>query len=252
MKFLKFVLDQSDDDGEAEQQPKDVEPTKSDDEPLAQFLSEKFGLDAELQTYVLALALSLDGKISVSDGLEAIRRHLGSMGTFGPGFAAVYPKWGGLSEVAQVACRAGAVGGAIYMLATGIGDVKLPGGDSAAEDGVVEVTLANGTVVKGRLLVRGSDEGDVVAPRLSRLVAVVDSPLKPLFETVVEGAPTPAVAVIACPSGTLRVDGTASEYPVYTSAHSSETGECPVGQSKFLCLPLRPLLVLVLFVSLFS
>lgn len=68
---------------------------------------------------------------------------------------------------------------------------------------------------------------------VSRLVAVVNSPLSSLFETTVEGAPTPAVAVIAHPPGSVETDhGSESQYPVYVMAHSSDTGECPAGQSK--------------------
>src|SRR5699024_5971816 len=108
-----------------------------------------------------------------------------SMGYFGPGFAAVYPKWGGGSEIAQVACRAGAVGGAVYMLGTGVKSVRQE--DAEAE---LEIELSNGVTVKSRALVRG-DEAEEPTETVARLVAVVDSPLTSLFEAVVEGSPTP-------------------------------------------------------------
>ncbi|KAG7145218.1 Rab proteins geranylgeranyltransferase component A like [Verticillium longisporum] len=106
MKFLRFVLDH---DAPAQQEKWQ---SRADD-PLAAFLEDEFKLDAELRTLILALTLSLDGAIEVRDGLVAIERHLTSMGMFGPGFAAVYPKWGGGSEIAQVGCRACAVGGGV-------------------------------------------------------------------------------------------------------------------------------------------
>lgn len=229
MKFLKFVLEY------------DVEPqtdvwTPRADEPLADFLGSEFKLDAALQTYVITLTLSLDGGISVRDGLAAIHRHMTSMGRFGTGFAAVYPKWGGLSEIAQVGCRASAVGGAIYMLGTGITKVA----ELTTEDNEqrVDIALSNDVTVRTKALIQTktvplstSDIG------LSRLTAVVESSLSSVFEILVEGAPTPAVAVVGFPAASVvSDDGTASTNPVYAMIHSSDTGECPVGQSKFYSL----------------
>lgn len=225
MKFLKLVLSYEDEITQPQWQDHATRP-------LDQFLAEKMGLDPELRAYITTLTLSLDGKISTQDGLATIHRHLTSMGMFGPGFAAVYPKWGGGSEIAQVACRAGAVGGGVYMLGTGIKELRSQ--DGTAED-LIEMELTDGTVVKTKKLVRGSETvpegGDLIV--MSRLVAVIGSPLSSLFETTMEGAPTPAVAVIALPPASVKTDdGAESQYPIYVIAHSSETGECPNGQCK--------------------
>lgn len=226
MKFLKFVLDY-----ESSPQLETWEPHA--DASLADLLQQEFKMDADLQTYIITLTLSLDGRISTRDGLAAIRRHLSSMSVYGPGFAALYPKWGGLSEIAQVSCRAGAVGGAVYMLGNGIKETKTIGDE-------VRLELTSGDTVKARMLVR-ADESPSDQKGISRLVAVIGSPLKTLFEALVEGAPRPAVAVVAFPAGSLSAtDGTASKYPVYLSAHSSDTGECPVGQSKLMPLSFFP------------
>ncbi|KAK0749318.1 GDP dissociation inhibitor [Schizothecium vesticola] len=223
IKFLKFVLDY---EGESQ---RDVWTPHADGQ-LTDFLQKQFNLDAQLQAYVVALTLSLDGKISTKDGLAIIYRHLTSMGLFGPGFAAVYPKWGGLSEIAQVACRAGAVGGAVYMLGTSIQKLE-------TRESEIELHLSSGDVVKTQLLVRNdeiTDDGSGV----SRMVAVVRSTLKELFEPLVEGAPLPAVAVVAFPRGLVGDDGTPTN-PVYLFAHSSDTGECPVGQCVLYLTTLR-------------
>lgn len=221
MKFLKLVLSYQEEASLPQWQ-------EYADRPLAEFLAEKMGLDAELRTYITTLTLSLNGQVGTKDGLATIHRHLTSMGMFGPGFAAVYPKWGGGSEIAQVACRAGAVGGGIYMLGTGIKEVK---GDGSGEELMVELT--DGTVIKTKSLVRGSEEVPAgSATNVSRLIAIIGSPLSPLFETTMEGAPTPGVAVVTLPSGSVNTgDGVESKYPIYAIAHSSETGECPSGQS---------------------
>ncbi|KAJ4416643.1 Rab proteins geranylgeranyltransferase component A [Gnomoniopsis sp. IMI 355080] len=230
MKFLKLVLSYEEEEARPQWQ-------EYAERPLADFLGEKMGLDYELRTYITALTLSLDGQISTKKGLGTIHRHLTSMGLFGPGFAAVYPKWGGGSEIAQVACRAGAVGGGIYMLGTGIKTLKSEG----QNEELVEVELSDGTVVKAKTLIRGPEQASPTVDlatepsvnTVSRLITVVDSPLTSLFVTNVEGAPTPAVAVIALPPGSVTTsDGTESKYPIYVMAHSSETGECPAGQKK--------------------
>lgn len=233
MKFLKFVLDY-------EGQSETWEPFA--EKPLAEFLQSQFGLDAELQMYVHTLTLSLYKSISAREGLAIIHKHLTSMGIFGPGFAAVYPKWGGISEVAQVACRAGAVGGAVYMLKTKLGEVHHTEGSDK-----LRLDLSNeqgGDVhVETQLLVKGSEHLNVWkgSERTSRLVAVIASPLKPLFEAVVEGTPTPAVAVVTFPTGSPEPEQ-AEGSPIYVFAHSSETGECPAGQSKSHSLsPIPPL-----------
>jgi len=227
MKFLKFVLDY-----ESSPQLETWEPHA--DAPLTDLLQQAFKMDAELQTYIITLTLSLDGKISTKDGLAVIRRHLSSMSVYGPGFAALYPKWGGLSEVAQVSCRAAAVGGAVYMLGNGIKERE-------TVDGEVKLELTSGDTVRTRMLVR-ANESPTGQSGVSRLVAVIGTPLRPLFEALVEGAPRPAVAVIAFPTGSLSTaDGKASESPVYLAAHSSDTGECPVGQSLlYLTTPTTP------------
>ncbi|KAK3367075.1 GDP dissociation inhibitor [Lasiosphaeria ovina] len=218
MKFLKFVVDY-----DSEPQTEAWQPHA--DAPLTEFLRKEFKMEAELQTYIVTLTLSLDGRISTRDGLAIIHRHLSSMGVFGPGFAAIYPKWGGISEIAQVACRACAVGGAVYMLGTGIKSMQT--GYSAE----MELELTNGVTVKTRRLVQ-TDESASKKVVVSRLVSIIDSPLNSLFAAVVEGAQKPAVAVIAFPSGSLKTStGKTWEFPVYVFAHSSDTGECPVGQS---------------------
>ncbi|KAL7800014.1 hypothetical protein V8C37DRAFT_363755 [Trichoderma ceciliae] len=226
MKFLKFVLDY-----DSELQADVWRPHANDS--LASFLAAEFRLDADLQAYIVTLTLSLDGKVSTEAGLAAIHRHLTSMGVFGAGFAAVYPKWGGLSEIAQVGCRAGAVGGAVYMLGVGIKDVQ----KTSPEDGMPEeldIILTNDMAVKSKALVKGLGKPAGETRRLSRLTAIVDSGLPSLFETVAEGAPTPAVAVVAIPAGTaFGEDGASSEYPIYAVAHSSDAGECPAGQCVF-------------------
>ncbi|KAI1263324.1 GDP dissociation inhibitor [Xylariaceae sp. FL1019] len=217
MKFLKFVVDFDSD----EQKP--VWEDKAH-HLLSEFVSEEFKLDGTLRNSVTALTLTLDGKVNVQDGLAAIQRHLTSIGLFGPGFAAVYPKWGGISEIAQVGCRAGAVGGGIYMLDT------RSSVNEASNDNEIALSLTNGISVRTTTLV-DSRQTSASSSKIARLVAVVKAPLTSLFGTHVEGAPSPAVAVVTFPPGALSTPAEPqSSAPIYAFVHSSDTGECPSGQ----------------------
>ncbi|KKA31203.1 hypothetical protein TD95_000800 [Thielaviopsis punctulata] len=215
MKFLKLVMDY------------DSEENKSIWEPkagnlLSDFLASTFKLDASLQSFVTALTLSLDGKITVKDGILAISRHMDSMGVFGPGFSAVYPKFGGLSEVIQASCRACAVGGAVYILGTGVNSIK-----AIDEDGAnVEITITSDIAVKTRSFV--TDHNTAEGKRVtSKLIAVIDSKPEGIFGAAIEGGQQPAVAIVAFPAKSLCLE---QEYPVYAMLHSGETGECPLSQ----------------------
>jgi len=268
MKFLKFVVDYEN----------HTEVWQSHAvESLPVFLSTIFNLPPLLQTTIIALTLSLNepSQITVLYALPRIARHLTSVGIFGPGFAAVIPKWGGSSEIAQVACRAGAVGGGVYILGTGVrasssvafaeahsntseeahpdawrnhtyrrepqnedspGDPAwgIPHSISASQ---IQVTLTNNEVIRTKALIRSRDsdyelEGTHLNT-VSKVISVVSSDLASLFTTTVEGGPTAAVSVVAFPSNSIRIDDQLEPHPVYIMAHSSDTGECPVGQCEF-------------------
>jgi Rab proteins geranylgeranyltransferase component A len=222
MKFLKFVVDY---ENQAEVWQSHAE------EALPEFLSTVFNLPPLLQTTIIALTLSpkLPTQTTVRYSLPRIARHLTSMGVFGPGFAAVVPKWGGSSEIAQVACRAGAVGGGVYILGTGVKSELI-------SESPVGVTLTNNEVVRTKSLVTSHDIGlhafGEPDHSVSKMIAIVSSDLASLFTTTVEGAPTGAVSVIAFPSISIEIDGQPQAEPVYLMAHSSDTGECPAGQCK--------------------
>jgi Rab proteins geranylgeranyltransferase component A len=217
MKFLKFVVDF--------ENRTDIWQSWAE-EPLPAFLANVFQLSSFLQAAIMALTLSLNPP-SVRYSLPRISRHLTSMGVFGPGFAAVIPRWGGSSEIVQVACRAGAVGGGVYMLGTG---VKL---DSTL-DPPAGVTLTNNEVVRTKALVTPRKFYSHALPQseyaVSKMIAIVSSDLASLFTTSVEGGPTGAVSVIAFPSLSIKTDGQPQAEQVYLMAHSSDTGECPAGQ----------------------
>jgi RAB protein geranylgeranyltransferase component A len=129
-----------------------------------------------------------------------------------------------------VACRAGAVGGGIYVLGTGVRETefKVPSG--------ISVELTNKETVKTKFLVKSGEsvsEREVpAASNVSKMMSVVSSDLASLFVSTVEGGPTAAVSVVVFPSSSLLVGREPQAYPVYIMVHSSDTGECPGGQSK--------------------
>ncbi|KAL8724825.1 MAG: hypothetical protein Q9166_007727 [cf. Caloplaca sp. 2 TL-2023] len=223
---------------------------ESGDQSFPDFLSSEYKIDSKLQAPLQALTLSLDSPSNTSVGyaLPRLHRHLTSIGIFGPGFGAVVPKWGGLAEVAQVACRAGAVGGGVYMLKTGIEAISpvTPDDDcSTITDPLLSnVKLQGGDEVKARWIIgtpstlQGfsdqSSEGNTVTIEVTHLTAIISSPLTFLFPPPAEGSPPPASVIVVLPPGSVQLPKSTNhaEVPaIYLIVHSSDTGECPEGQS---------------------
>ena len=205
------------------------------------FLTSQFSLSLELQSALHALTLSLQPPTvtKTSYALPRITRHLSSIGVFGPGFGSVIPKWGGMAELAQVACRAGAVGGGIYVLGKAVDDVcnnnqalnkvkqpkltvGLHGGDTVTSEWIA----GSGSGFPTQSSVATDHES---LPYISRSITIVSSPLSELFPLTAEGAPPPAGAIVVFPTGSIK---NASSPPIYLIVHSSDTGECPTGQCK--------------------
>ncbi len=252
MKFLKLATD-----AEAHASVLQVWGTK----PFPDFLESHLGIPPRLQAPLLALTMSPHppAKIMTSYALPRIHRHLTSVGMFGPGFGSVIPKWGGLAEIAQVACRAGAVGGGVYVLKKRLEaienlDQQVYDGDGAPlnEDApLTTVHLEGGEDIRANWIVGSTwdlpsqlkaDAVDKVVPNyFSRSITIVSSPLSQLFPSPAEGSPSPAGAVVVFPTGTLEPVYESDESPltgddlppVYLMIHSSDTGECPADQCKF-------------------
>lgn len=223
MKFLKFVVNY-----EAQKEVWEAHA----DSGLTGFLSSQFQLPSSLQNVIAALTLSLDSPDTtlVKWALPRISRHLTSIGIFGPGFGAVVPKWGGGAEISQVACRAGAVGGGVYVLGTGIKS-------TVGEGSLTAVELSNGETVKAKCLVDGAETRLSETRLASKVIAIISSPLASLFENSIEGAPLAAVSVVVLPPQTIISEIFDQVHPIYIMVHSSETGECPAGQCKHPTFP---------------
>ena len=249
MKFLKLAADP-----EAHESVLERWGSK----PFPDFLEGELSIPPRLQAPLLALTLSSypPAQTLTSYALPCIHRHLTSIGMFGPGFGSVIPKWGGLAEIAQVACRAGAVGGGVYVLKRGFAmhgnaDQQISSRDYISLDqdtSLSTVRLQGGENIKSHWIV-GSlwdlpsrahpHPDDQVHPRyLARSITIVSGPLSQLFPLPAEGAPPPAGAVVFFPSGTLELESEdqtpptakTESPPVYLMVHSSDTGECPAGQ----------------------
>lgn len=237
-KFLRFIV-------EYEGQPEVWEEHK--DKPFATFLAEQFRVPDILHPPLLALSLSFSSPCATTTGfaLQRIARHLRSIGMFGAGFGAVIPKYGGMSEVTQVACRACAVGGGVYVLGKGVTGVERFDRSQSAEaadteqDAGIKVHLKGGEIVSTRWVISqtsqaqspGSADADA-APTFCKSITIVSSPLTPLFPPIAEEAPPPACAVVTFPSGSLILESQEYELPpVNVFVHSADTGECAAGQS---------------------
>jgi Rab proteins geranylgeranyltransferase component A len=211
------------------------------EKPFAEFLAQRFKLTPLLMDLFVGLTLSTSSPDSLTTdfALPRLARHLTSLGRLGSSFSSVIPKWGGLSEIAQVSCRAGAVGGAVYMLGTGITQIKQADEGKGSENTERIVQLSNGDVVKSKVVVGSTETSSSgiqkqrrqisSTARISHLITIVSSSLTGLFTNTSEGDPTPAGSVVIFPAGSLD----SSTNPVYLFIHSSDTGECPKGQCKY-------------------
>lgn len=222
---------------------------------VTEYLSVKFKVPTLLQESLTALTLSpfAPSDTSMSFALPRIHRHLTSIGIFGPGFGSVIPKWGGLSEIAQVGCRAGAVGGGVYVLKKGLTNVNGCGNDPSSispassevrKDQTLTVKLEDGETIRTKWLVGTPDQLPRATARsepqddswIARSITIVSSSLSILFAPTAEGAPPPASAVVVCPPSSLTLSSESESatrrphLPVYLTIHSSYTGECPEGQ----------------------
>jgi RAB protein geranylgeranyltransferase component A len=253
MKFLRFVADYDD-------KPEIWEPYTG--KAFLDFVVNEFKVPPELHDALVALTLATSppSMVTTEFALPRIARHLRSIGIFGPGFGSVLPKFGGLAEITQVGCRAGAVGGATYILGTGlenIGDVyasslieEIPASDRPARkvSEVIAARLKDGVTVKTQWIVGSVDDlpSDVEATSIStsqsannktstthKSISVVSSSMEMLFPRAVEGSPPPAGAVIIFPAESISEPETnvKNVYPVHVFAHNSLSGECPDGQS---------------------
>ncbi|KAF2149600.1 hypothetical protein K461DRAFT_288128 [Myriangium duriaei CBS 260.36] len=246
VKFLRFVAVYQDEDKQETWQP-----YKS--APFADLLAKQFKIPADFHGPLLALTMSTcpSNEIETEFALQAIHRHLTSMGIFGAGFSAVLLKYGGLSEVVQVACRAAAVGGAVYVLDRKVDAVDAAAAtvDSGSEDNQLRVSLQGGDSVNARLVFGTDDqlpessnkESSTLGLACSRSITIVDSKLASLFPPPAEGSPSPSAAVVVFPSGSLGPTSGKNEYPVHVLVHSGDTGECPSGQCVIYASTMQPL-----------
>ncbi|ERF73839.1 hypothetical protein EPUS_05544 [Endocarpon pusillum Z07020] len=245
MKFLRTLIMDPILDAESNQ-----------DHPIPSALTTLSAMPPLLAQPLLALSMSYDSPSAVrtKSVVSRIRRHIQSIGMFGPGFGAVMPKYGGGAEIAQVACRASAVGGAVYVLGRGLAKVDEPRVQSAEAEAlaaasaeeVVRLELSDGEEIKARFVVGGAEDiptGDIEGGarqlnidlvKMVHSISIVSSPLEHLFPPTAESGPMPAGAVVVYDGHdhktTSGYDSVSRAGPVYMVIHSSESGECPRGQ----------------------
>lgn len=232
MKFLRLLQTQE----EQEQ------ATEEDlDKPFPEFLQSKLRVPAELHDPLMALSLTPKtwDQTSTSYAISRIKRHLESLGLFGPGFASMLMKWGGGAELAQVACRACAVGGGVYALKKGVKDIETSKELSPNES--LGIELSDGEKVQSKFVVgspwdlpsqyRKQDDSTTV--KVAHSIMIVPSPLESLFPVTSEGGPVSAGTVVVFPGRSISEGNDSSSPPVYLLIHSSDTGECPIGQCEY-------------------
>ncbi|KAK6526685.1 Rab proteins geranylgeranyltransferase component A [Arthrobotrys megalospora] len=186
-------------------------------------------------------------EISFEDAERGVKKHFDSLGRFGAGFSAVIGRYGSGSELVQVLCRAAAVSGnAIYVLGDGVVDIQESGPVSTSSPGLstgstesnLRLRLQSGDVIQAQHVVGthpnlpiGSHANQSSSNSTTHWMSlyVVSSPLRNMFQT--DEPPPAAGAVVYIPAGSVKVNDRSNVNPIYVVAHSSDTGECPDGQS---------------------
>ncbi|KAF2465886.1 rab geranylgeranyl transferase escort protein-like protein [Lindgomyces ingoldianus] len=229
MRFLRFIT-------EYEEQMEMWEDHRTKAFPT--FLSEQFKIPITLHAPLLALTLSpsVSSQTTTEYALPRIARHLRSIGLFGAGFGSVIPKWGGMSEITQVACRASAVGGGVYVLGKRLSCIDGPtsADNSEEETSGFRLRLNDGEAISAQHVVGELSRPPISSATCCKSITIVSSPLPPLFPPIAEDAPPPACAVVVFPSGSLPLDAdeqAAELPPIYIFIHNSDAGECAAGQS---------------------
>ncbi|KAK5807037.1 hypothetical protein VI817_001295 [Penicillium citrinum] len=225
MRFLRHIS-KSPDDG-------DRDSAEELSVPFSEYLSSKFSVPGDLLHALHSLSLSQKSTqdTSAEYAVPRVQRHLSSIGTMGPGFGGVVSKYGGASEILQVACRACAVGGGAVALAIGIQSLK----DEAwaDEEHPVEVQLTTGESVRSKIVVGSvwdlpGQEQSLPSAQVARSITIVSSSFTLLFPITTEGQPLPASTILMFPGDTLSHP---QSPPVYLQINSSDTGDCPRQQS---------------------
>ena len=243
MKFLRAVLSEN-----------TAEATSAQGDPFSLTLSGHYGMASSLHWPLLALTLSYKSPSETHTGLamSRIKQHLQSIGAFGAGFGAVMPKYGGSAEIAQVACRASAVGGAVYVLGRGLektSRVRIHESDSTHEE-LLQLELSDGEAIRARYLAGCADDLptqissllNVDQSRIERIthsINIVSSPMEHLFPPTSEYGPMPAAAVVVDLPQNSQMgagsDPSERSEPIYLIVHSADSGECPAGQCESHC-----------------
>ncbi|GAQ45642.1 Rab geranylgeranyl transferase escort protein [Aspergillus niger] len=235
MRFLRH-LGQAQESGDVSEGPDLSSEEEGLAAPFSEYLATKFQVPSELHGPLLSLCLSQAAphQTSAQYALPRIKRHLSSIGVFGPGFGALSVKWGGGSEISQVGCRALAVGGGVYVLNTGVKSIGPSPEQDSDDQSRIQIQLANDESVKSRYIVGSNwdlpaaSRPSLECDKVARSISIVSSSLASLFPVTAEGGPIPVGAVVVFPGSS--VGGADDAPPVYTIVHSSETGECPIGQ----------------------
>jgi hypothetical protein len=239
MKFLRHVLQEN-------TETEDSLTREIGANSLAHVLASHFNIPLALQQPLLALSLSQDTADSTNAqyAINRIRRHLHSIGMFGPGFGSMIIKYGG----------------GVYFLGWGIYNIEaLPVASAEAQsDGSsgngLAIRLSDGERITSRYAVgdevdlptaateQPSNDSTTGSAQLARSISVVSSPLPHLFPPTSENGPIPAGAVVVLGGGGLAEKRASDEHdsdhpaepPIYLFVHSSDSGECPTGQCEYI------------------
>ncbi|EMG49097.1 MRS6 Rab proteins geranylgeranyltransferase component A [Candida maltosa Xu316] len=220
MKFLKFLLLDSEQDYKSR-----IKPYK--DQPIQQFLQQEFKLeDPQINELVYSIGLSYKEQTTTKEALIRIKRFLSSFDVYGK-FPCMVSKFGGPGELSQGFCRSAAVAGTTYKLNTQLTDfdptTKIAHFDDGSHIKINEKVIISPTQIPKFLQSSYDKISENLQPYfVTRLVTVVRRDCKEWMSG------NESSAIVVFPPHSLPTDNQSS---VQVIIQNGGSGVCPDGQA---------------------
>lgn len=225
MRFLKFALQDSSDEGKLKLMKEYA------DSLIEDFLRDKFKLDTpQVNELIFLIGLCNKAQVPTPEALLKIRRFLMSFDVYGK-FPVMVLKYGGPGEISQGFCRSAAVAGTTYKLNTLLVDfdpqLKVAKFNDGLQVKINEKIVISPTQVPKFL---SADYQDLITRdvdplrvySVTRLILVVK---KDCEEWMTENE---SLAIVVFPPGSLPTSNAEAVQVIVQNGHS---GVCPEGQS---------------------
>ncbi|CAH6719113.1 rab proteins geranylgeranyltransferase component A [[Candida] jaroonii] len=221
MKFLKFVLEDNNDEDKRKTLADNAKVTIYD------FLSQKFNLEtSQINELIYSIGLCIKPTTKTPEAIARIRRFLVSFNVYG-NFPVLVSKYGGPGEISQGFCRSAAVAGTTYKLNTALTDydpqLKLAKFSDKSSIKINEKLIVAPTQIPKFLQSSYNEITESLKKvNISRLVVIVKKDCKEWM------ADQECSAMVVFPPESLNSQNKTS---IQALIQNGGTGVCPPGQS---------------------